>query len=469
MNFTKNKHIIVVGLFVGIFSVFFLAFPARADYYSTGSALSTNLLNGLSDVAQITGFTATATIPTNTGIGVQFSQDQDNWHDHNGVEGGWDALSAGVTNIDLTALEWTTANLYYRVKFTTTDPAATATLSEAQVNYSDIYTPYVPPWSGEYQTEGNIVSTDLLSGASTKFNGSERFGYNISSLPSGTTVSAQFSQDGTNFYNSSGTLWGWDSLSAGVHLDDTNSLDLSVLNWTGAESFYYKLKLTTTDADETPVISEAGLLQRSVVTNSPNLPGGSAVTMQMSLTDKMTNGLVGVWSFDGPDINWSTNTAYDRSGQNNNGTISGATAVMGKRGQALSFNGTTDYVNCGNVGTGIQTVSFWIKTDDATTRKIINIDGTDQIEIDGASNILATGFPSVTIYVDGTVSPVVDTGWHFIAITDATGVSASVFQIGQVSASFFDGIIDEVRVYNRALSADEVGDLYRLGQVKFAR
>ena len=126
-------------------------------------------------------------------------------------------------------------------------------------------------------------------------------------------------------------------------------------------------------------------------------------------------------------------------------------------------------MDAGDVGAGIQTISFWMKTDDATDIKILNIDGTDQIEIDGTGNILATSFPSATIYVDGSVSAAVDTSWHFVTITDSTGVSASTFQIGQVASSFFDGIIDEVRIYNRVLSVDEIGRLYDLGNVEYVR
>ncbi|KKQ31203.1 MAG: hypothetical protein US47_C0001G0437 [Candidatus Moranbacteria bacterium GW2011_GWE1_37_24] len=205
-----------------------------------------------------------------------------------------------------------------------------------------------------------------------------------------------------------------------------------------------------------------------LITYQSNVSGLGTATMQMSLTEKMTDGLVGMWSFDGPDI--SGTTAYDRSpAGGNDGTITGATPAIGKRGQALSFNGTTDFVDAGDVGAGIQTISFWMKTDDATDIKILNIDGTDQIEIDGTGNILATSFPSATIYVDGSVSAAVDTSWHFVTITDSTGVSASTFQIGQVASSFFDGIIDEVRIYNRVLSVDEIGRLYDLGNVEYVR
>ena len=74
-------------------------------------------------------------------------------------------------------------------------------------------------------------------------------------------------------------------------------------------------------------------------------------------------------------------------------------------GFALDFDGTDDYVDCGNVGSGIKSIAFWIRADDVTTRKIMDFDGTDQLEIDGSGDVTATSFPGTTaIYVDGVVA-----------------------------------------------------------------
>ena len=37
-------------------------------------------------------------------------------------------------------------------------------------------------------------------------------------------------------------------------------------------------------------------------------------------------------------------------------------------GYALDFDGSNDYIDIGNVGVGIQTISFWIEVDDITSR-----------------------------------------------------------------------------------------------------
>lgn len=66
----------------------------------------------------------------------------------------------------------------------------------------------------------------------------------------------------------------------------------------------------------------------------------------------ITDGLVGHWTFDGADV---TDKVYDRSGQANNGYfVGGATSsakTIGKLGQALTFDGATNFVDT-NAGDG---------------------------------------------------------------------------------------------------------------------
>src|SRR3989344_739171 len=77
-----------------------------------------------------------------------------------------------------------------------------------------------------------------------------------------------------------------------------------------------------------------------------------ATTQNVSLnTPANSLGLGGYWTLDGPDITWSSATAGtdpDLSGSGNTGTLTSmsksASAVLGKIGQALDFDGTADYV-----------------------------------------------------------------------------------------------------------------------------
>jgi len=138
--------------------------------------------------------------------------------------------------------------------------------------------------------------------------------------------------------------------------------------------------------------------------------------------------------------------------------------TIGRIGQAVQFDGAGGYINMSNVGSGLKTISFWMKGTDVTSKKLINIDGTDQIETNASDQVVATSFPAATVYVDGAAaSTVKDNTWHQVVITDTTGVSGSIFELGRVSTSYFTGLLDDVRVYNRALSGDEIKRLYRIG------
>ncbi len=156
------------------------------------------------------------------------------------------------------------------------------------------------------------------------------------------------------------------------------------------------------------------------------------------------------------DIDGGTGDIKD-SASSNDGTTSGmdsADQMSGQINGSFNFDGIDHYVNIGNAGTGIKTIEFWIKANDTTDRKIMDMDGTDQIELDGSSNITANSFPASTVYVDGQVASAITTGWSHVAITDTTGVSASAMDIGRVSTGYFDGVLDEIRISDTARSAD---------------
>ncbi len=100
--------------------------------------------------------------------------------------------------------------------------------------------------------QGNLISTNLLAGQNVNYISS--FGYGVSSLPGDTSLKVQFSQDGSNWYSSSGTLDGWDILSEGTYI-----INLAALAWTGS-NFYYRMEFITDGfASSTPVLDEVRL------------------------------------------------------------------------------------------------------------------------------------------------------------------------------------------------------------------
>jgi hypothetical protein len=226
----------------------------------------------------------------------------------------------------------------------------------------------------------------------------------------------------------------------------------------------------------------------------------------------ITTGLVGWWKFD----EGSGTTAADSSGNGNTGTLTnGPTWSTGKIGQALSFDSADDYVNAGTLGSfGSQrnngfALSFWVKRNSAAASWLIgreeNYDFLNALSIEinaGAwgnsvpgsvsfglcsneatlkclqgslnSNLIPLNtwthlgvviIPStntIQFYING----VLKTTTYDIQDTPAVfGNFLGGVPIGAISNSssafgFYNGLVDEVRIYNRALSAAEVLELY---------
>jgi len=234
-------------------------------------------------------------------------------------------------------------------------------------------------------------------------------------------------------------------------------------------------------------------------------------TMQTSQNSKSTNGLVGLWSFDGPDIFGTT--AYDRSGLGNNGTISGATVTPGKVGQGLIFDGVDGYVektDNSSFDSYLQnlTISGWVKTTVTGESLVIGQYNTDSngrafaLEVSGGKIRMIVSkngiYDTGTFSQPDSVSNINNGSWHYFSvtyhyITDGTS-QMSVYIDGNLETSIsnavgpifnssaplrmgrsandgikFAGQLDEVRIYNRALSAAEISNLYNTGKVEMRR
>jgi len=223
--------------------------------------------------------------------------------------------------------------------------------------------------------------------------------------------------------------------------------------------------------------------------------GGSSIP-----EDTMTRGLVGYWGFD----EGSGSIAYDSSGYSNNGSTTMASWTKGKIGGALSFDGTDDYVDAGN-GASLNvtniTISSWFKVTSylaASNPRIISKPAqaghSDPYEVYSLQFPTASSFNyTMRISVDGTdydvdsgLSPSTGQWHHGVATFDGTNVKLYIDGIllkteshpGSITTSIYDvyigdypratgchfnGLIDEVRIYNRALSADEVRYHYNRG------
>jgi hypothetical protein len=216
-----------------------------------------------------------------------------------------------------------------------------------------------------------------------------------------------------------------------------------------------------------------------------------------------SSNLIAHWTLD--------NTAEDATIGANHGTlVNGAGYTTGQIGQALALDGVDDYATTGyapnltmsdslsvavwfkttsvNSGwltgavnspyTGYLTMAaihpscavgqlIWEMGDNTSTN--INI-CTNNIFNDGgwhlAVGVLDRTLQTMTIYVDGMVEGSAPT--TALAPLDFTGEPFFIGAYnnhGSAAGNTFDGAIDDVRVYDRALSASEVGELYDGGVV----
>jgi photosystem II stability/assembly factor-like uncharacterized protein len=234
-------------------------------------------------------------------------------------------------------------------------------------------------------------------------------------------------------------------------------------------------------------------------------------TLAQANTTFMSNGLVGYWTFDGKTLNWKTGQVLDISGNNNTGQMIGMSTttspVPGKIGQALKFNGSSSCVTTGNIADNLSnmTVSAWIKTNTGSTGAIVSKihdyfagtgwalerSGWNQGDIgfftqDNGGNsynfftttattwgdnkwhhVVATlsgGVAgTITIYIDGVSQPLTNHSSGTV-VSDSNSNNVVIGGFDTALTAYFPGTIDDVRIYNRALGADEITQLYNAGR-----
>lgn len=141
-----KQKLILLMIFTGIFLIGCLGFiqEAKAGYYTSGTLSSTNLLSD-KKVASIDSFMSSSTQPSGVTLEVQFSQDQTDWYDSSGNLDGWDTLSAGTDSIDLSALNWSSPDFYYRTRLSSDDDQdSTPVVIQVSVEYTSNIAPDSP-------------------------------------------------------------------------------------------------------------------------------------------------------------------------------------------------------------------------------------------------------------------------------------------------------------------------------------
>lgn len=274
-----------------------------------------------------------------------------------------------------------------------------------------------------------------------------------------------------------------------------SALPLDPINTTSSNLYYtyipggsYELTaLMESDKGSLPAQSDGGTLPGV-------LEKGTHIGLTPPLRDR---GLVGYWTFD----EGTGTTAKDWSGHNNTGTWSGSGThwASGKFGGAGLFNGSSDYLDIpsstildfDNVDFSI---SFWINTSNVSvTAGFIEKNPAADA---GRSNyaLWQNSGGSVYFYVgNGTAgqygslkaTPVITQGtWlNFVAVFKAASDTMEIYENGYLNGQvtttinpmavpgilrigkldsiyYFNGYLDDVRIYNRALSTSEIQAIY---------
>jgi hypothetical protein len=197
--------------------------------------------------------------------------------------------------------------------------------------------------------------------------------------------------------------------------------------------------------------------------------------------------LVGWWMFD----DGSGTVAKDSSGHGNNGTLNGNPQwVSGYSGGALKFDGTDDYVDAGkdpSLDLTAWTIAFWLnvaQNKDYNAFVVKGLDAAENYEVLGFANgsmHLPIAFSGGTRTFVNTAAGIIVVGeWaHFTySYSSATGrrfykdgslifsdapagtprASTDPLTIGneRPMTRFTNGTMDDVRIYNRALTAGQV-------------
>jgi len=259
----------------------------------------------------------------------------------------------------------------------------------------------------------------------------------------------------------------------------------------------------TTPADVRVVEVDATVTNSVMSARSMSFTTEVYLRVNSQTTSELPEGIVGWWKMD----ETSGTTVADCTCNSNDGVLRnmvGNEWTDGVVGGALNFDGSNDYVAIQNLfydssGYAEVSVTAWIRTTDGGNQIIASYDrneywrleingnggGTGQIGWDVRTSSGQVDYGSVTrvddgtwhhvaavfdngtltIYIDGNPEPStsggstfgrgVNTRYGFLGV----GSEATTFDGSRGPNNYFDGDMDDVRIYNRALSAEEISQL----------
>jgi len=232
--------------------------------------------------------------------------------------------------------------------------------------------------------------------------------------------------------------------------------------------------------------------------SSGSTVGDVVVNTLGKVTTRREDGLVGYWHLD----EGTSTLAYDNSGYGNNGTLYNTPTWQGsnncKAGKCLDLNGTNQYIEVSSNTTldlaSVGTVAAWIKIPSSWSGSSYpnvvgkganagwDTDGWSLYAFGPASNAIGVGFRNGGTTLNISFTNTLKDQWvHIVGVWNGSMVliyqngvlknstgqainppsTSSPVTVGKDNGGqYFDGLIDEVRIYNRALSAAEILQMY---------
>jgi hypothetical protein len=263
----------------------------------------------------------------------------------------------------------------------------------------------------------------------------------------------------------------------------------------------------------TPTSGQAGSYDVTFVASDGQLTDSETITITVTPagSGSIIDGLVGYWKL---NDNAANTTVADSSGYGNDATAQQNTSaihVAGKTNGALNFNGTGDYIDCGANSsldiTGSLSISAWVKFDTlqlnyqtVVAKRGALGDARANYALRTAAGTLANRDELQFYYHDGANWHVYTTSnanlapqqWHHIVVTVTFGTSTGIKCYhnnnplsggwtygngnspaqtntkpvtigGLTTGERSDGAIDNVMIFNRILSQQEINTLYNGG------
>ncbi len=188
--------------------------------------------------------------------------------------------------------------------------------------------------------------------------------------------------------------------------------------------------------------------------------------------------------------------ANDASGNGNNGTPNGGATLtadrFGNADRAYSFDGLDDFISASNIELkDAFATSVWFRTDnDFTSSYALMLDvsgylGLVAVDQTNARTLIRNGVPTNEYEVVNGTSTIVDNSWHNAVVTfdgddlqlyidgvlenqsptsDFKEFSSYNIFIGSGSGgAYWNGLLDDIRMYGRTLTQQEITDLYTEG------